>query len=404
MALSLKIWSMLVPTSALAVVLLAACGGTSVEGDVTRVSDVANAPEAVKLATEVASMPQASPEAGDAAAAETPAAGGDTAAAAQEVTVTSYDIYFDPKEFTIPADTDVKVSLPNAGAAPHNFSIDALNVSVDIAPGETKDTTLKAAAGDYEYYCNVPGHKEAGMVGKMTAAAGGAAEAAPADAAAPAAAAADVTVTSYDIYFDPKEVTIPAATDVKFILPNAGAAPHNFSIDALNLSVDIAPGETKDATINAPAGEHEYYCNVPGHKEAGMVGKLTAVAGGDAAAPAEAAPADAAPADASTPAAEAPAADAAPAAAAEDVTVTSYDIYFDPKEVTIPAATDVKFILPNAGAAPHNFSIDALNLSVDIAPGETKDTTINAPAGEHEFYCNVPGHKEAGMVGKLIAK
>ncbi len=276
MGLSLKKWSMLVPTSALAVVLLAACGGTSVEGDVTRVSDVANAPEAVKLATEVASMPQASPEAGDAAAAETPAAGGDTAAAAQEVTVTSYDIYFDPKEFTIPADTDVKVSLPNAGAAPHNFSIDALNVSVDIAPGETKDTTLKAAAGDYEYYCNVPGHKEAGMVGKMTAAAGGAAEAAPADAAAPAAAAADVTVTSYDIYFDPKEVTIPAATDVKFILPNAGAAPHNFSIDALNLSVDIAPGETKDTTINAPAGEHEFYCNVPGHKEAGMVGKLIA--------------------------------------------------------------------------------------------------------------------------------
>jgi len=291
MALSLKKWSMLVPTSALAVVLLAACGGTAVEGDVTRVSDVANAPEAVKLATEVASMPQASPEAGDTAAAETPAAGGDTAAAAQAVTVTSHDIYFDPKEFTIPADTDVKVSLPNAGAAPHNFSIDALNVSVDIAPGETKDTTLKAAAGDYEYYCNVPGHKEAGMVGKLTAAAGGGAaapaDAAPADAstpaaeapaadAAPAAAAEDVTVTSYDIYFDPKEVTIPAATDVKFILPNAGAAPHNFSIDALNLSVDIAPGETKDTTINAPAGEHEYYCNVPGHKEAGMVGTLIA--------------------------------------------------------------------------------------------------------------------------------
>jgi len=411
MALSLKKWSMLVPTSALAVVLLAACGGTAVEGDVTRVSDVANAPEAVKLATEVASMPQASPEAGDTAAAETPAAGGDTAAAAQEVTVTSYDIYFDPKEFTIPADTDVKVSLPNAGAAPHNFSIDALNVSVDIAPGETKDTTLKAAAGDYEYYCNVPGHKEAGMVGKMTAAAGGAADAAPADAAAPAAdaapadaaapaAAADaVTITAQDIYFDPKEVTIPADTDVKVSLPNAGAAPHNFSIDALNISVDLQPGETKDTTIKAAAGDYEYYCNVPGHKEAGMVGKLTAAAGGGAAAPA-----DAAPADASTPAAEAPAADAAQAATAEDVTVTSYDIYFDPKEVTIPAATDVKFILPNAGAAPHNFSIDALNLSVDIAPGETKDTTINAPAGEHEYYCNVPGHKEAGMVGTLIAK
>src|SRR5215217_1894530 len=51
---------------------------------------------------------------------------------------------------------------------------------------------------------------------------------------------------------------------------------------------------------------------------------------------------------------------------------------------------------------PHNFSIDELGIDIDIAPGETQETVINAPAGEYEFYCNVPGHKEAGMVGTLI--
>ncbi|MFM9105196.1 MAG: cupredoxin domain-containing protein [Chloroflexota bacterium] len=215
---------------------------------------------------------------------------------------------------------------------------------------------------------------------------------------ASAASTGEVTITSHDIYFEPTEVTIPAAADIKVILPNLGAAPHNFAIDALNISQDQAPGETHEVTINAPAGEYEYYCNVPGHKDAGMVGKLVAdpnLKVGAAPAADAAAPADAAPA--------ADAADAAAPVAAESVTVTSHDIYFDPTEFTIPADTDVTVVLPNEGAAPHNFAIDALNISQDQMPGETHEVTINAPAGEYEYYCNVPGHKDAGMVGKMTA-
>jgi hypothetical protein len=84
------------------------------------------------------------------------------------------------------------------------------------------------------------------------------------------------------------------------------------------------------------------------------------------------------------------------------VTVESNDIYFEPAELTISADTDVTISLPNAGAAPHNFSIDELGISVDIASGATEETTISAPAGTYEYYCNVPGHKQAGMVGTLI--
>ena len=29
---------------------------------------------------------------------------------------------------------------------------------------------------------------------------------------------------------------------------------------------------------------------------------------------------------------------------------------------------------------------------------------INAPPGTYEYYCNVTGHKEAGMVGTLIVE
>ena len=207
------------------------------------------------------------------------------------------------------------------------------------------------------------------------------------------------TVESHDIFFTPTEIEIPSDTEVTILLPNLGAAPHNFSIDELDISVDIAPGETKEVTITAPEGEYEYYCNIPGHKEAGMVGTLISrpMASAD-----EPATADEDAAANEVEGAEEAAGEAPAPATAQNV--TSFDIYFEPTEVSIPATTDVPFTLPNDGAAPHNFSIDELGISIDLAPGSTEETIINAPPGTYEYYCNVPGHKEAGMVGTLIVE
>jgi uncharacterized cupredoxin-like copper-binding protein len=88
----------------------------------------------------------------------------------------------------------------------------------------------------------------------------------------------------------------------------------------------------------------------------------------------------------------------------DDVTIESYDIFFEPGRAIVPADTDVQLTLPNVGATLHNFSIDDLGISIDIEPGETAETTINAPAGRYDFYCNVPGHLEAGMTGTLVVR
>ena len=298
--------SALTAAATFALVVLAACGSPGEEAgheDVTRVPTMS---DAAAQATREAPPPGASPEAGEetlAAAEATPGEGGE-AAAAMTVEVVSHDIFFEPAELTIPADTDVTFILPNQGAAPHNFSVDELNIDVDQAPGETQEVVINAPAGEYEFYCNVPGHKEAGMVGTLVVTEGAGAAPAPAAdgtpiaqeatatagevtpettggepaTAEPAAAAAEaepVTVVSQDIFFEPSEVTIPADTDVTFTLPNEGVIPHNFSIDALGIDVDILPGETQEIVVNAPAGTYEFYCNVPGHREAGMVGTLT---------------------------------------------------------------------------------------------------------------------------------
>lgn len=92
------------------------------------------------------------------------------------------------------------------------------------------------------------------------------------------------------------------------------------------------------------------------------------------------------------------------AASGKTVNIEMVDIAFKPNTATIPANTPVKFVLKNTGALPHNFSIDKLHISVDVDPGKTGEVTINAPAGTYQFYCNVPGHKEAGMVGTLTVK
>lgn len=113
--------------------------------------------------------PMSSPMATMTTAASSPAAG--TATASNECgspSVTMVDINFQPKELTIPANTDVMVALKNDGATVHNFNIDALNVhSGDYQPGQTGSVKINAKPGDYQYYCNIPGHKEAGMVGTL---------------------------------------------------------------------------------------------------------------------------------------------------------------------------------------------------------------------------------------------
>ncbi|MGH2618591.1 MAG: cupredoxin domain-containing protein [Thermomicrobiales bacterium] len=234
-------------------------------------------------------------------------------------------------------------------------------------------------------------------------------EATPVSGGETAAEAMTVEVISRDILFEPTEITIPANSDVTFTLPNEGVTVHNFSIDALDVDVDLPPGATENIVINAPAGEYEFYCNVPGHKAAGMVGTL--IVSEEAAA----APAGAAASPAATPVAQgaapttaeatpAPAAEEAASPAAETVEVVSHDIFFEPEAVAIPADTEVTFVLPNEGVTAHNFSIDALDISVDQAPGETQEVVINAPAGTYEYYCNVPGHKAAGMVGTLTVE
>ena len=164
----LKRWVSILSVGVVALGTLAACGAPSESGEQVPVTLVAVHSEPALEATKeaIANPPTAEAAGGTEAGGATGATTGGEAVAGK-VTVKLEDIFFDPKELTIPANTPIEFDLPNVGASPHDFSIDALKVSVPVEPGDTGSVTINAPAGTYEYYCNVPGHKEAGMVGTL---------------------------------------------------------------------------------------------------------------------------------------------------------------------------------------------------------------------------------------------
>jgi nitrite reductase (NO-forming) len=63
---------------------------------------------------------------------------------------------------------EIAVTLNNLDAFPHDLTIDELGVMLVVEANASVTQTFTAAPGVYEFYCSVPGHREAGMVGTLT--------------------------------------------------------------------------------------------------------------------------------------------------------------------------------------------------------------------------------------------
>jgi FtsP/CotA-like multicopper oxidase with cupredoxin domain len=123
---------------------------------------------------------------------DVPEEGAAGAGASFDVSLTEFAI--SPPMIDAPADQALTFEVRNDGTAPHSFAVDTgagVESTPEIQPGEIATLEVPAlAAGTYETLCTVSGHKEAGMVGSLMVAAGGAV-AGPA--AGPSGAAAGTT-------------------------------------------------------------------------------------------------------------------------------------------------------------------------------------------------------------------
>ncbi|MBW3663085.1 MAG: hypothetical protein KY469_08300 [Actinobacteria bacterium] len=75
------------------------------------------------------------------------------------------------EEITIEtAEGEIEVTVENIGAALHNFRVDAAmgeTKKVEASGGNTETGTLALFSGDYVFYCDIPGHRAAGMEGSL---------------------------------------------------------------------------------------------------------------------------------------------------------------------------------------------------------------------------------------------
>lgn len=83
--------------------------------------------------------------------------------------------------------------------------------------------------------------------------------------------------TAADIKFEETEADA-AAGELHVTLKNDGSIEHAWEIedheDDLRLHV-TKNGDTDEGTITLEPGTYTYYCNIPGHRDAGMEGTLT---------------------------------------------------------------------------------------------------------------------------------
>lgn len=86
--------------------------------------------------------------------------------------------------------------------------------------------------------------------------------------------------------------------------------------------------------------------------------------------------------------------------------VTLTDSGIEPKEITVPGGTNVTLEITNKGTMTHNLGVADLNAKSDMVdPGKTIKLTLKNPKkGSYEVICQVAGHKELGMVAKLIVQ
>ncbi len=83
------------------------------------------------------------------------------------------------------------------------------------------------------------------------------------------------------------------------------------------------------------------------------------------------------------------------------ILIKGFNTGFTPKEITVKQGDTVKIRLVSDDS-PHTFTIDELGVDQQFNWGKDVDVSfIASKKGTFQFYCRVPGHKEAGMVGTL---
>jgi uncharacterized cupredoxin-like copper-binding protein len=108
-------------------------------------------------------------ETADTVGAITPFPAADASGVETAATLSLHEWAVQPAELRIASGDSLRLTVRNSGTMAHALTIPALGTEIAwIRPGESRTVTIPPVApGSYEYYCNLPGHKEAGQRGVL---------------------------------------------------------------------------------------------------------------------------------------------------------------------------------------------------------------------------------------------
>jgi uncharacterized cupredoxin-like copper-binding protein len=83
------------------------------------------------------------------------------------------------------------------------------------------------------------------------------------------------------------------------------------------------------------------------------------------------------------------------------ITLITKEFFFEPDNVTVSAGATEIIIDNTGGMVEHDFNLDDFDVEIYADPGDVVSEVVTLEAGTYDFYCSIPGHREAGMEGTL---
>jgi len=260
--------------------------------------------------------------------------------AAPKVKIDLGEMFFKPENVQLEAGKPVVLQLVNSGKVKHEFAADKFFRSVatrkvenpgsevkvpyftevEVLAGKTVEIfVIPTVTGSFEMLCEIKGHREAGMEGKISVT--GSAPTVPAPvfgsvksapwlqngAALVEAASATWKETAKTIrieageagakmFFKPKNIVLKAGTPYVLELVNSGKIKHEYTADKFFPTMAFRKAEDASGEYKAPMlkeaevkagqqldlyliptvpGTYDIICEIEGHKAAGMFGTIT---------------------------------------------------------------------------------------------------------------------------------
>ena len=86
---------------------------------------------------------------------------------------------------------------------------------------------------------------------------------------------------------------------------------------------------------------------------------------------------------------------------ADPIVVRAFDLGFEPTKIEVAASGSVTLAMENQGAIQHDLTFPGGETTGAVDSAATGTVTVDVPAAGLDFWCSIPGHKEAGMAGHI---